>query len=78
MTPEQKAEIDAMTRYELCRLWRFTPIGNPLLQDEAGTYFATRLRELGGFSPEISKSLGWGTTNDSAVAELSTGGYDVD
>ena len=59
MTSEQKAEIDTMTRLEMCQLWRFAAIGHPLLQDEAGTYFATRLRELGGFSPEISKSLGW-------------------
>lgn len=60
MTPEQKARIDGMDRYELCRMWRFAKIGEPLLQEEAGAYFAARLKSLGGFSPEISKDLGWG------------------
>ena len=59
MTPGQKALIDAMSRYELCRIWRFAKIGDPLLQNETGEYFKKRLDELGGFSPEISKSLGW-------------------
>jgi hypothetical protein len=59
MTPKQKAQIDAMGRYELCRMWRFARIGEPLLQNEAGQYFKKRLDELGGFSQEISKSLGW-------------------
>jgi hypothetical protein len=59
MTTEQKAAIDAMSRYELCRMWRFAKTGNPLLQSETGDYFAARLKELGGFNAEISKSLGW-------------------
>ena len=61
MTPEQKAEIDQMSRIEMCRLWRFAELGNPLLQEEAGDYFKNRLfKELGGFTPEISKQIGWG------------------
>lgn len=54
-----KEEINSMTRMQLCKLWRFTEIGNPLLQGEAGEYFEKRLAELGGFSPAISKALGW-------------------
>lgn len=59
MTAEQKRKIDSMDRFDLCRMWRFSIVGEPLLQDEAGAYFAARLKELGGFSPEISKELGW-------------------
>jgi hypothetical protein len=59
MTAEQKAEIDAMSQYELCRLWRFAKCPHPLLQDETGAYFKKRLAEMGGFTPEISKELGW-------------------
>ena len=57
---EIKARIDSMTRYEMARMWRFAKAGEePLLQGAAGQYFSTRFRELGGFSPEISKALGW-------------------
>jgi hypothetical protein len=59
MTPEEKATIDGMSRYDMCKHWRFAPSGHPLTQGDTGEYFAKRLKELGGFSPEISKSLGW-------------------
>ena len=59
MLPEHKAQIDAMSQLELCRHWRFAEIGDPLLQDETGDYFKHKLMEAGGFTPEISKSIGW-------------------
>lgn len=55
-----KATIDGMTQYDLCRMWRFSKSGNILLQGETGKYFETRLKEKGGFTPEISKSIGLG------------------
>ena len=60
---EDLAKINSMSREEMCRLWRFTPPGHPWFvsgspQCEA---FEKRFKELGGFSPEISKRLGWGT-----------------
>lgn len=58
LTKDVKARIDAMSHYDLCRTWRFAPIGDPLLQGEAGDYLKARLKALGGFTPEISKSLG--------------------
>jgi len=58
MTDEQKKQIDSMTQYELCQKWRFAPIGDPLLQRDTGDYFSKALKEKGGFTPEISKSLG--------------------
>lgn len=59
MTPELKREIDALSREAMARLWRFAPAGHPMLADEAGKYFERRFRELGGFSPAISKAIGW-------------------
>ena len=59
MTTEQKDQINAMSQYEMCKLWRFAKCPHPLLQDDTGDYFAKRLKEKGGFTPEISKSIGW-------------------
>jgi hypothetical protein len=59
MTPEMKQRIDAMTREEMARLWRFAPLGDPMFQDDTGDYFRKRFKELGGFSPAISKAIGW-------------------
>ena len=55
-----KAEIDVMSREEMARRWRFAPVGDPMFQGEVGDYFKERFfGELGGFSPEISKKIGW-------------------
>lgn len=59
MTPEQKQLIDSMTQYELCSKWRFASCGDPLFQGDTGKYFSKVLVDKGGFTPEISKSLGW-------------------
>ncbi len=59
MTPEQKTVIDNMTQEELCWKWRFAQTGDPLLQGEAGDYLKKALNKKGGFTPEISKRLGW-------------------
>jgi len=62
MTAEEKAQIDGMTQLELCRTWRFAECPYHLLQGETGQYFAERLKEMGGFTPEISKQLGFERT----------------
>ena len=59
MTPEQKTQIDSMSQEELCRRWRFAPVGDSLFQDDTGEYFSKVLKEKGGFTPEISKKLGF-------------------
>jgi hypothetical protein len=59
MTDKQKKRIDSMSQYGLCQMWRFAKCGEPLLQGDTGKYFAERLKEKGGFTPEISKALGW-------------------
>ena len=58
MTDEQKKEIDDMSQYGLCERWRFAPVGDPLFAGDTGDYFSKVLKEKGGFTPEISKSLG--------------------
>ena len=60
LTTERKAEINAMSHYDMCSTWRFSQIGNWMVTGECGEYFFERLfRHFGGFTPEISKSLGW-------------------
>lgn len=59
MTTEQKNEIDKMTHEQLCAKWRFAPLGDDLLKGDTGDYFAKVLKEKGGFTPEISKKIGW-------------------
>lgn len=54
-----KKEIDKMSQLELCRRWRFSIPGSPYFQGEVGAYFAAALKSVGGFTPEISKKLGW-------------------
>lgn len=55
-----KAEIDAMSHEELCYAWRFNPTGHYLFVGEIGSYATRRLHEhFGGFTPEISKKIGW-------------------
>ena len=62
MTSEMKAKIDAMSREELARAYRFAPAGDPMWCGAAGDYATARFRELGGFSPAISKTLDRGAT----------------
>ena len=58
LTPLLKAEIDSMSHYAMCRTWKFSGFGNPLLMGPTGEYFSERLFEhFGGFTPEISKRL---------------------
>lgn len=59
MTDAIKSQIDAMSHIELCRVWRHAPVGDERLQGDAGSYFKERLSSFGGFTPEISKLIGW-------------------
>ena len=58
---EIEKEINGLTHYEMCRLVRFAPFGHKYF-DKSKSYFKLfqkRSKELGGFTPEISKRLGW-------------------
>lgn len=62
----EKAKINRMTRLEMCRLYRFAEPGHPYFSTTKPFWdvFEKRFNELGGFSPEISKQLGWGDGRD--------------
>lgn len=58
MTERMKARIDAMSHKDMAWQWRFAPVGSPLFQEDTGEYFKKRFRELGGWSPALSKKIG--------------------
>jgi hypothetical protein len=62
MTSEEKQlieEIDKLSHYEMCRLWRYASVGrSTYLSGIVGEYFKDRLfNHFKGFTPAISKSL---------------------
>lgn len=59
MTLEDKARIDSMSQEDMCRQWRFGLAGDSLFAGDTGDYFIKSLKEKGGFTPEISKGIGW-------------------
>lgn len=60
LKPELKEQIDKMTHYQMCSIWRFAKSGSPYITGNMGEYFKERLfTHFGGFTPEISKDLGW-------------------
>lgn len=65
LTSELKEQIDKMSHYEMCYKWRFSASGDSMFEGETGEYFEKRLFEHhGGFTPAISKSLGWGNAEE--------------
>lgn len=56
------SDIANMSRFDMAKLWRFAPTGHVYFDRTLPLYeaFKKRFDELGGFSPEISKVLGWG------------------
>lgn len=63
MTDEDQKTINSinqMSQREMASLWRFAPSGHSYF-DKTKPFFEVfdkRFKELGGFTPEISKSLG--------------------
>lgn len=64
LTPEMKAEIDAMSYEDLLRGWRFAKIGDERFQGEVGEYWGKRMFGLRDADPAAavaaSKRIGWG------------------
>lgn len=52
--------INKLSRFEMARLWRFSPSGHKYFDSQLPLFeiFNKRFQSLGGFSPEISKALG--------------------
>ena len=65
MSPEEtkkwEDEIDRMSQMAMARLRRFATSGHPVFDRRLGLYkrFEKRFKELGGFTPAISKAIGW-------------------
>ena len=57
-----KETIKGMDAYSLASLQRFAKPGHPYFRSDLPLYevFKARFAEVGGMTPEISKSLGWG------------------
>lgn len=67
-------QVNAASHYQICSWWRFLPspaswaVNKPreefqkILDAEVAIMnrIGERFKELGGMTPEISKSLGWG------------------
>ncbi len=55
--------IEKMDQFTMCRIWRFAPESSWIyLRSDlpTGSAFVERLfKHFGGFTPEISKELGW-------------------
>ena len=64
-TPERTQEeidrINQMSQLEMARMWRFTPSGHHFFDKTLPFFevFDARFTALGGFTPSISKQLGW-------------------
>jgi hypothetical protein len=57
---ENIKQIDEMSHIELCKLWRHAPFDNKYVSGLSGSYLKDRLfGHFGGFTPTISKSIGW-------------------
>uniref|UniRef100_A0A6M3J431 Uncharacterized protein n=1 Tax=viral metagenome TaxID=1070528 RepID=A0A6M3J431_9ZZZZ len=54
----EKGRIDGMSQLELARLYRFTPPGHPYFDKTLPLYDYFKLK-FHGFTPEISKAIGW-------------------
>lgn len=52
-------EVEAADRYQLCRWHRFLPSAETEEAMEIQDRIFERFQELGGFTPEISKQIGW-------------------
>lgn len=64
-TPEQiaqyLAEIDNLEHEEMARIWRFAKSGHPYLRSDTpmASHFLNRFKQLGGWTSELSKKIGW-------------------
>ena len=62
MTPEElergEKGIDNLSQEDMARLWRFAPSGHPYFDrtNPLSGYFNVKFK---GFTPEISKNIGW-------------------
>ena len=60
--PKEVDKIMNMSHMEMARLWRHAPSGHQYFNNTSPYWdiFDKRFKELGGMTPEISKTIGWG------------------
>ncbi len=53
--------INKMSQMEMASMWRQAPSGHPYFDNSKPYYkiFKKRFDSLGGFTPAISKAIGW-------------------
>ena len=51
-------DINKMSQEAMASLWRFAPPGHPYFDNTLPLYEVFKKR-FGGFTPEISKKIGW-------------------
>jgi len=58
---EWKDKIDEMSQIQMASMWRFSPSGHVFFDSTLPLfdYFKARFDSLGGFTPSISKQIGW-------------------
>jgi hypothetical protein len=54
-----KEEIKKADREQICRWHRFLPSPINTTEHELSSIIFARYNELGGFTPELSKKIGW-------------------
>lgn len=52
-------EVESADRYALCKWHRFLPSPENKEEEKLSARLFERWGDAGGFTPEISKSLGW-------------------
>jgi len=52
-------EVEKADREQICRWWRFLPSAMTEEGRKVQDRIAERFEEVGGFTPEISKRIGW-------------------
>ena len=53
-------EAQTADREQLCKWWRFLPLASDKQEQDIMVIICERYHLEGGFTPEISKSIGWG------------------
>lgn len=59
MEDTMKEQIDGMSAYDIGVAIRFLPDCNMLFKGDNYDYMMARFKELGGFTVELSKQIGW-------------------
>jgi hypothetical protein len=58
---EEIKKINSMSHIEMARLWRFADSGHKYFDTSLPYFdiFGKRFKAFGGFTPKISKAIGW-------------------